>query len=223
MKKFFLYILRLPLLFATFYGFLRRWFGGGFKSTRLGNNRGVQCVVMVLSTMIVSLPYFYGFTQWWVWLIWLVANIWLYAQFWSRGHGPEFDEGRGSDPRKDPELMERYNKRWFHKLLNKIFAEPHRYGFWYDFWSMLLRYTGPMIPMYFISPIFLKVGLLVSPIYAICWTLSEKDPWIFQKPLLVKMRATYATALAEWVVGFVFGYAVVVGTYDAYERLSTLM
>ena len=45
-------------------------------------------------------------------------------------------------------------------------ANEHKYGFLYDFLYMGMRYTFPMVALYFLSPVFVLIGALVSPVYA---------------------------------------------------------
>lgn len=190
----------------------RRWFGGGYKETWLGNNRAIQCIVFIVLNFLLlllnedvinfieqhtdSLYLKYGFIA--------VLDVYLYAQFWSRGHGAPFDIGRNKNP--SAETIKRYNARWYHIpcdwLFNKwLKASDSKYGFLYDFLYMGLRYTCPMIPLAFISWQFLCVGLTVSPIYAFCWTLWEQESWIRTRYKFAKRP----TDLAEYIVGGLYG------------------
>lgn len=75
-------------------------------------------------------------------------------------------------------------------------------GFLYDFLYMGMRYTCPMVVLYFLSPIFVLMGALVSPVYAFNWTLFEKESWIFSYKIPKFCRAP--TQISEVVVGFYF-------------------
>ena len=59
-----------------------------------------------------------------------------------------------------------------------------------------------MIPLAFIDMNFLWVGLLVSPVYAFCWTVQEMESWIFERYRFAKS----ATNLAEYIVGAIYGF-----------------
>lgn len=203
----------LSTLYGLLFAFLRRWYGGGYENTWLGNNRGLQTTVMCLTMYPIFFLLNKNLVDWNLWIIALIAlvdTLYVQFEFWSRGHGPCFDEGRGTP---DENTIKRYNKRWYHipcdYLFDKIFKEPDKkYGFLYDFLYMGMRYTMPMILMMLASTKFLIIGLLVSPIYAICWTISERDNWVFKKFRYVSS----ATNLAEYLTGFVFGFGLMLIT-----------
>ena len=191
----------------------RRWYGGGYKDTWLGNNRGIQCVVFILLNFLLLLTnrevtFFIGQYTTNIYIKYAfiaILDIYLYAQYWSRGHGAPFDIGRNKIPSED--TIRRYNERLYHYpldwLFDKWFKRPDKkYGFIYDFLYMLLRYTCPMIPLAFIDINFLLVGLSVSPVYAFCWTVQEMESWIFERYKFAKS----ATNLAEYIVGAIYGF-----------------
>ena len=209
----------LTLFCIIFCSFWRRWFGGGFKNTWLGNNRAVQCIVFIL-TMILCIfmeikiidSQLSSFSKIFLFLTIIAFSVLSYCQFWARGHGSCFDIGRG---KPDETTIKRYNARWYHIPCDKLLKD-HKYGFLYDFLYMGLRYTMPMILIYllgliplcfgFSKPIFsihlVIIGLLISPIYAFCWTLYENESWFFQKYWSV----VGPTNLAEYLAGGIFGF-----------------
>lgn len=186
------------LISGLIFSWWRRWYGGGFSETWLGNHRGVQCIVfLLLNFLVLGHSYLLEHFHYCKLVAIIALDVWLYADFWSRGHGACFDIGRWNP---DESLVKRYNERWYHIPLDKILTN-HKYGFLYDFLYMGMRYTCPMLPLVFIDIKYLIIGLLISPIYALCWTLNEKEGWIFNKIPYVSM----ATNLAEFLVGFVYG------------------
>lgn len=167
----------MSLLYAILGGFARRWFGGMFPDDKykvLGN-RGLQTVFMCLLFMAIYLPAFNN------WLFPIIITAWLQFQFWSRFHGGVFDLGRGN---QSQETIDRCNKYWWHYPVDYFFkvfkCEDKKYGFLYDFIYMGFRYTCPMIPMMILDWRHILIGLAISPIYALCWTLYEKENWIFK-------------------------------------------
>lgn len=200
----------LCLFSVVFNSLFRRWFGGGYKNTWLGNNRAVQCTVYLLVTALVAY-YLSTFAEVWERITFAVLfSVFTYCQFWARGHGACFDIGRGE---ADETTVKRYNERWYHIPCDYLFKN-HNYGFAYDFVYMGLRYTMPIVLLYilglvtvpvFINPIFsmwiIAIGASISPIYAMCWTLYERENWMFKKYWSV----TGPTNLAEYLAGAVWG------------------
>lgn len=182
--------------------FLRRWYGGCLEAYKILCNRGVQTICMLAVFMSI---YLFDLSSWQNWLGAAIVSCWLQFQFWSRGHGACFDIGRGTP---SEETIRRYNERWYHVptdwLFDEVFKVPgNKYGFMYDFIYMGLRYTCPMVPMMLIDWRYILIGMAVSPIYAICWTLYERDPWIFDNRIPF---VNGPTNLAEKIVGgLVFG------------------
>lgn len=182
--------------------FLRRWYGGCLEAYKILCNRGVQTICMLAVFMSI---YLFDLSSWQNWLGAAIVSCWLQFQFWSRGHGACFDIGRGTP---SEETIRRYNERWYHVptdwLFDEVFKVPgNKYGFMYDFIYMSLRYTCPMVPMMLIDWRYILIGMAVSPIYAICWTLYERDPWIFDNRIPF---VNGPTNLAEKIVGgLVFG------------------
>ena len=155
--------------------FARRWYGGLFTDLNIKflTSRGLQSVFMIALFMSI---YVTNPQAWQNWIIAAVVSSWLQWQFWSRGHGCCFDIGRGTSPD-----ISRYNERWYHYpcdwIFKKLGVSDYRYGFFYDFLYMSLRYACPMIPMMIFDWRYILIGLSIAPVYAFCWTLWEKEPW----------------------------------------------
>ena len=189
----------MTLVYFILGAFARRWFGGMFPDDKykILGNRGLQTVFMCLLFLSI---FVHDYTSLGEWIVGIVLTAWLQFQFWSRGHGVCFDIGRSGQPSAD--ALIRYNERWYHIpcdwLFEKVFKQSDKkYGFLYDFLYMGLRYTCPMVPLAFIDSGFLLIGLAVSPIYAFCWTLYEREIWI--RPKQNWLNAP--TKWAELVVG----------------------
>ena len=179
------------LLYMILGAFARRWYGGALENYKILKNRGVQTVFMMLLFLSIYFPYKLYIT--------LVIVCWLQFQFWSRFHGGVFDIGRGN---KSQETIDRCNKYWWHYPVDYIFkllkADDKKYGFLYDFCYMTFRYTCPMIPMMILDWRYILIGLSISPIYSFCWTLYEKECWIFKDK---SDWINYPTKLAEIICG----------------------
>jgi len=158
--------------------FLRRWYGGMFPEEEypILGNRALQTAVMmlVLATCYWPLP----FEHWSAWLAITLVVCWVQFQFWSRGHGACFDLGYGVYP-PEPSTIVRYEERWYHKVCDKLLAK-HKYGFLYDFLYMSLRYTCPMLLLALLSWWLVLVGFVVTWVYALCWQIKDREPWIFE-------------------------------------------
>lgn len=115
---------------------------------------------------------------------------------WSLGHGPYFDLGRGGIP--DEKMKKRYNKMFYHYILDWCFPEEEKYGTFYDFCGMLLRYTWPLLLLWVVPSYNLSVsvlGELIAVAYAVCWVAKDKK-------LLKKLGAT---ELGEYIAGGLTG------------------
>lgn len=203
--------LLLMVIFSISFNLIwRRWYGGGFEHTLLGNVRGVQCAVYLIATFFMA--YFLKpLDIWWYNILFAVIfSVYTYCQFWARGHGACFDVGRGQ---VDERIIKRYNERWYHIPCDFILKE-HKYGFLYDFIYMGLRYTMPLVGLYLVAkimplfglPLLIKpeiilLGVSISPIYAFNWTLSEREHWLFEKHWSI----SGPTNLSEYVAGAVWG------------------
>lgn len=188
----------MSIIYFILGAFARRWFGGLFTdlNVKILTNRGIQTIFMISLFMSI---YVTNTESWQNWLIAAVVSCWLQFQFWSRGHGESFDIGRDANPSQD--TIERYNERWYHYpcdwIFNKLGVSDYRYGFLYDFIYMSLRYACPMIPMMIFDWRYILIGLSVAPVYAFCWTLWEKEPWLRFKQSWLDLP----TKWAEIIVG----------------------
>ena len=180
------------VLFSAWESYWRRGFGGLWNDTPIIENRALQHVLNSI-TMLLLFWYRFDIVPQWQKVLTIVYVIAIVeGLYWSRGHGYAFDLGRDGQP--DEKMLKRYEK----PLFNRFFLTPlynlfgwRKYGYSYDLFSMALRYTLPcvlLIPVFSWHIVFM--GLLVSPIYAFCWTFRERE------------NARYgSTALAEWIVG----------------------
>lgn len=189
------------ILYSILGGVLRRIFGGWLEDYKIIKNRGVQSVLMVALFLAIYLPNYHC-------AIAIIIACWLQFQFWSRFHGGVFDEGRGE---KTQNTIDRCNKYWWHYPVDYIFkvfkAEDKKYGFLYDYIYMGFRYTCPMIPMMILDWRYILIGLSISPIYAFCWTLYERENWMFKSKFCGN-----ATNLAEIMSGaIVYGGCYLLG------------
>ena len=173
-------------------GFLRRWFGGMFpdEKYKILGNRGVQTFFMLFT-------FFTIFTIKQSWEIALILSCWMQFVFWSIGHGPGFDYGRGGYPSE--KTIERY-KKYYLNVIPDWFADRGFYAYYgvgYDFTWMFVRYTVPMVPMaLFVNWHYILLGIAVSPIYLFCWMWYESTVWLFTEEWRSK-----ATQVAEIICG----------------------
>lgn len=179
-------------LYFIWGGFLRRWFGGAFKSGIMAN-RAFQWVFMIATFMTIYVTEL----SWKSALIGLAISVYLQIQYWSRGHGACFDIGRDTEPSE--KTIKRYNERWYHVpcdwLANKGFFP--KYGVRYDFLYMGLRYTCPILPMMYFDWKYILIGLLVAPIYDACWLWYTSKVWLKNPPEWLDAP----TKVAEIIVG----------------------
>ena len=180
------------VLFSAWESYFRRGFGGLWNDTPIIENRALQHVLNSIA-MILLFWYRFDIVPQWQKVLTIVYTVAIVEGLYiSRGHGYAFDLGRDGQP--DEKMLKRYEK----PLFNRFFLTPlynlfgwRKYGYSYDLFSMALRYTLPcvlLIPVFSWNIVFM--GLLVSPIYAFCWTFRERE------------NARYgSTALAEWIVG----------------------
>ena len=173
-------------------GFLRRWFGGAFK-TGIMSKRGLQTTMMILTFMTIYIKSF----MWQIILLGTIISVYLYIQYWSRGHGCCFDIGRDTQPTE--ETIKRYNERWYHIpcdwLVKKGFFPT--YGVRYDFLYMTLRYTCPILPMMYFDWKYILIGLSVAPVYDACWMWYNSKIWLKNPPEWLNAP----TKVAEIIVG----------------------
>lgn len=201
----------------------RRWFGGWVEGTmknklpkwlyKILASRGTQTIfnlIVLFGIFMINAGWMVTpFSAWLIahnisaWIIALIMTAIVQFEFWSRGHGPAFDVGRWNPQ----EYVERYQKVWWASIPNKIIPREHWYGFLYDFIWMLIRYTYGLI---FLVPFLwsfkiLWLGLVVTGLYAFCWTIYERDSWIIK--YIPFQMVGGATQLAELLVGFAVGFA----------------
>ena len=214
-------------LFASIFGFIesiwRRWYGGWIEGTMEDklpkwlytflSSRGTQTVfnlIVLFAIFMLNNGFLFTlFCQWLIglgikdWFIAAVLSIIIQFEFWSRGHGPAFDEGRGIPTQ---ETIDRYQKVWWVFIPNFLIPKQYWYGFLYDFIWMWVRYTIGlflMIPFLWSFNI-LWLGLIATSIYALCWTLYERDSWILK--YIPFNMASIPTQLAELLIGFITGF-----------------
>lgn len=214
------------LLFSTISGFIesiwRRWYGGWIEGTKkeslpkwiynILSSRGTQTIfnliflfgVFLLNPVWATTPV----SSWLIshgvyeWLIAIVLAVVFQLEFWSRGHGKAFDLGRGAPVNDDG----RYQKFWWVVVPNKLIPEKYWYGFLYDFIWMACRYTVGLLWLvpFLWSFNILWLGLITASVYALCWTLQERDSWVFS--LIPWQMAGGSTQLAELLIGFIVGF-----------------
>lgn len=189
----------IAIVCGVFESFWRRLFGGWKVKPKFLTERWFQHTINCIFLFILFSAKFYNLISNRTYLI--LSCVYMAAlleiQFWTRAHGAEFDEGRG-DP-DDPATIARYEKQWFnHYLLTPIynFFGWQKYRFTYDFISMMFRYTFPCIWLFpFYGWKIFWIGLLVSPVYAFCWSCWEHDT-----------KKYFATDMAEYAVGAIVGF-----------------
>lgn len=212
----------LSMISGTIESIWRRWFGGWVEGTmkdklpkwlyKILASRGTQTIfnlIILFGIFMLNVGWMITpFSAWLIahnisaWIIALIMAVIVQFEFWSRGHGPAFDIGRWNPQ----EYIERYQKVWWAFIPNKLIPREHWYGFLYDFIWMLVRYTYGLI---FLVPFLwsfkiLWLGLIVTSLYAFCWTIYERDNWIIKYIPLDMVSG--ATQLAELLVGFAVGF-----------------
>lgn len=178
----------IKFLYSVFEACWRRAFGSG------DFNRLILHIINVIATLFVL--WYLGYS-----LLQNILVVSLYEAFyWSVGHGPAFDMGRGGKP--DEEMIERYKKYFWNKWCEFLVPKEYWYTFGYDFLWMMFRYEIPaaIIAVILCSPFFSLAGLFVSSIYAACWTLQDRE----------KLKRLTATEVAEIISGFITGILLVI-------------
>ena len=207
------------IIFAVINGFIegfwRRVFGGYETKWKWVNERGVQTAFNII---FLSLVFYFG-----DWksrklialipgnkvLVYGIASVLgaVYFQicFWTRGHGAAFDIGR--DKLTD-ETLKWYHREWYSFIPNSIVPENHWYGFIYDCIWFWCRYSLCLIPLifYFYRFDVMILGLLAVVVYGTCWTLYEREKWLFDK--IPYNLVDGPTALAELLFGFMAGFMI---------------
>lgn len=191
--------------------FWRRIYGGYETKWKWINERGVQTAFNIIFLSFVfyfgnweerKLINLIGNNELVYWVASIFGAVYFQCLFWAKGHGPAFDIGRS---KITPEMEKRYQKEWFAFIPNKLVPENHWYGFMYDCIWFWCRYSLCLIPMtlYFWSADVLVFGVLAVIVYGTCWTLYEREKWIFDK--IPYNLVDGATALAELIFGFTVG------------------
>lgn len=170
-------------------GLWRRLFGGWLSNIKIISNRFIQHLI---GFIVLFLIMYLNKIEWYFSIIYAIS---IQGLFWAPGHGMIFDIGRKEDYINQEDL-ERYKKTLGNNIVNIILSKNLRYGFLYDFLCMFFRYTIPTLIFIYHIPYFIVVGMLISPIYAFCHTLFEKE-----QNLKLFDFINYPTALAEFICG----------------------
>jgi hypothetical protein len=194
-----LILLAISIPVAVFESAWRRTYGGGCIATWWNNCKWIKWLNIRFVCTILNLILIFSICQWIRGLVWywsLSVAVIIQFLYWALGHGPYFDIGRGGPP--DDKMLKRYNKMFYHYILDWCFPEEHRYSHFYDFCGMWLRYTW-MLLLILIVPTFniglLNLGTIVAIVYGLCHVAKDKD-------LIKKIKST---GLAEYIVGFITG------------------
>lgn len=192
----------IAIFFIPAESYWRRVFGGCKEGTWLGN-RGVQTIINLLLLFGV---FYYLKPVWWIALfscLWMQFQFYSrahgpafdvgrgtpdeetirrYNEIWWVRWLPNFIFSRDSSTKKVESWSDKLGfikrgAKWFTSRC--LIAEEHRYGYLYDFIWMFTRYTVPLIPIAFIySSKIMWLGLVVASVYALCWTLYEREKYI---------------------------------------------
>lgn len=175
--------------------FGRLWFGSDLTS-KVWGNRGLQTAFMLLLFFIAFTK---DFTSWISIVIGLALACWMQFQEISRGHGIAIDTGDSTTVTEED--VKRYNKRWYHKICDKLLPN-HKYCFLYDNLWLWLRYTAPLtvVAVTYRTPEYFALGCTVPFIYTFCNELQEREPWLFDESKWYWRRGW---SLAEMLIGFV--------------------
>ena len=186
------------IILYMFLGALARVWYGADDLPKFWQNRGLQTAFMMglFLSIYIDLPF-----NWINFVMAVIVTCWLQFQFWSRGHGICIDVGDSTVVSEND--IKRYEDRWYHKVCDWLFPN-HKYGYLYDFFYLMLRYTMPMLPMMIFDWRYILVGLSIAPIYVFSNELAEREPWVFEKKTWYWRRG--------WSLGEILSGAV---TYDA--------
>lgn len=198
------------VLNGLLWAFLRRWYGGLEFKFELLNKRSVKSIIMIAAMMGV-LVYDWNSSR----LIWvsLLYAVWIQFQFWSRAVGAILDCGRSRTQTK-----KNYN-RWYVQPLNWFYREDRkdkRYKKSYDFWFSEMRYGLPMVAVWGVNSILIRlgympeepsyaglilIGLCSGPVYFGSYKLFDHHNKLYQLPAWIGQSKN----LSEVVFGFIFG------------------
>lgn len=195
----------------------RRGFGSDWYETKTILKYRTIIHLMNICFFLIPMLYWrlhnYSFKQtWYIWAVIVAIVAIVEGLFWSRGHGFAYDVGRHGDP--DEKMIKRYEAVVYnHYFLTPLYKKLglKLYGYSYDLFSMLFRYTLPtllLIPFYKWYIIFM--GVAVTFVYAFCWTLKEKGESPDIGPTQhAEYMAGFSTGLfLSWLClnGFIFDY-----------------
>jgi len=191
------------LCMMIFESLWRRNYGGGllapiWKKTKWLKWLNFRFVLTILNIAVIGgIGYHFRLMEWY----WSLTMAAVYMIYWCLAHGPWFDCGRDEHPSE--KMIERYNKVWFAPILNWCFSEEHRYGHFYDFCGMLIRYTWPLFFIIFLPTChtigILLLGELVAITYSLCHVARER----------CVVKNIGSTELAEFIVGGITGLFIV--------------
>lgn len=179
-------------------GIFRRLFGGWLSEVPIISIRFIQHLFGFAIGFYIFYPNFSRS---------LIIPIVIQGLFWAMGHGMCFDMGRMTDnTQKD---MERYKKTIGYHFTEWLTPSRIRQSFMYDFILMFFRYTIPTIPLMYFNPYYIIIGIIISPIYALCWYLYDNH----NKYMPHNSFIGCSTNLAEFVCGgFVYTIIYILST-----------
>lgn len=189
----------IALGFGVFESIWRRWFGGGFdyKWLKLFNHRMLKHAINIGA--IFSVLFFLKDMSWY-WS--LYAAVVIQCLYWTMRFAMYFDIGHHHRTPTEEDIKY-YNSVWFAPILNWCFAEEYRYTAFYDYLGMFIRYTWPLLLVFWL-PVFnsgiLALGTIVAMSYGIGWVGYDKN-------LIKKIGPT---EFGEFVSGFMTGVLVIV-------------
>ena len=165
----------------------RRMFGSDGWNLDVIKHRVVQHILNVVITAPVL--YFLGLH----WLLTLATVAIFEGCYWSWGHGPGYDIGRGGNP--DENTLKRYKERFWNKWCEKLLPKSKWYTKRYDALWMFFRYEIPAagVALCSLNPWFLLAGFTTTLTYYLCWKACDKG--LLKSP----------TDIAEWIVGGISG------------------
>ena len=164
----------MTIIYSFIGALLRLWYGYDSFDNKWLNNRAIQTIPMILVLFTIFCR---DYTDWLSLLYALCVSCWIQFQYWSRGHGPAIDTGKGPATEK---TISRYMDRWYGKVCDKILPND-KYGFLYDNIWLGLRYGCPMLVVSLLewNIGFFFIGLSIPFIYTFANKLEEAMPYLF--------------------------------------------
>lgn len=164
----------MTIIYSFIGALLRLWYGYDSFDNKLLNSRAVQTIPMILVLFTIFCR---DYTDWLSLLYALCVSCWIQFQYWSRGHGPAIDTGKGPATEK---TISRYMDRWYGKVCDKLLPND-KYGFLYDNIWLGLRYGCPMLIVSLLewNIGFFFIGLSIPFIYTFANKLEEAMPYLF--------------------------------------------